>query len=111
MGFFDKKKKPTPADMEFMKDMKDLSVDDEGLDKAFGFMDKMADIDLDEVARESEEMKVKLDFVVFSVLKIVKLLEQTLEDPFKYEENVKSLKKDTDEEFKQKVKPIYENDS
>jgi len=110
MPLFGKKKsKISPADEAFLEEMSDLANEDTELDGAFSMMEKFQDIDMDAVQKESEEMIIKVDFILFSIRKIVSLLEKTLDNPFDYEENVKKLVDETEEEYHKRVKQIYED--
>jgi len=109
MNFW-KKNNPSDEDISALEDLQELTKSDEGVDKTFEFMDKITGLDVDEMEKDIEESRVKLDFVVFSVHKMVRLLEVALYNRGDMTPDmVHDVVGDIDTEFKQKVKPLYED--
>ncbi len=110
MGLFGRKKsKATPADMAFIEEMNSLASDDTDLDGAFTMMEKFQNVDLDKIEEESRIMILKVDFLVFSIKKLVTLLEKGVEGTIESGDVSKEIK-EINTEFDEKVKPLYEND-
>ena len=111
MPLFGKKKsKMSPADEAFIDEMNTLATEDTNLDGAFNMMEKFQDIDVDAIQKESEEMIIKVDFIVFSIRKMVTLLEKGIEGTIEMGD-VNTMNTEINEEFDNKVKHIYEDDN
>ena len=111
MNFW-KKNNPSDEDISALEDLQELTKSDEGVDKTFEFMDKITGLDVDEMEKDIEESRVKLDFVVFSVHKLVGLMETVLNTQPSAAVKatiIRDVVDDVDNEFKQKVKPLYED--
>jgi len=113
------RKGPSDEEMRAIQELHELTEDDPQIEKSLGFIEKISDIDMDEMERDIEESRIKLDFCVFGIAKIIGLLKNVEDITNNIEEhdnpvkeiidNVDNTHKEINEEFSKKVRPIYEN--